>query len=83
MIDRIFFAALTFSLLASGTLAIGSALFEGRPGAPLVEKRVVPLPVVETHIVRLPAVDVSGNRQQAGTTVARTSGSEPAASNVQ
>lgn len=83
MIDRIFFAALTFSVLAGGTLAIGSALFESRPGAPSVPVRVVPLPVVETHTVKLPAVEVIGKRQQAGTTVARTGGTEPAASDVQ
>ena len=34
MIDRIFSAALTFGLLAGGTLAIGSALFDlDRPHA--------------------------------------------------
>ncbi|MBS0441718.1 MAG: hypothetical protein JSR38_07205 [Proteobacteria bacterium] len=34
MIDRIFSAVLTFCLLAGGTAAIGSTLFEHKPAAP-------------------------------------------------
>lgn len=83
MIDRIFSAALTFCLLAAGTLAIGSAWFEGRPGASTVQKSVVQLPAVEMRIIQLPRVDVIGKRMETGTTVARTEGTEPAASNVQ
>ena len=83
MIDRIFSAALTFCLLAGGTLAIGSAWFEGRPGASMVQKRVVQLPAVEMHIVQLPRVAVIGKRLETGTTVARTDNTEPAASKVQ
>ncbi len=83
MIDRIFSAALTFCLLAGGTLAIGSAWFEGHAGAAPVQKSVAQLPAVEMHIMQLPRVDVIGKRLETGTTVARTEGTEPAASNVQ
>jgi hypothetical protein len=51
MFDRIFLAALVFCVLAGGTLAIASAMFEGR-GA---ERRVVQLPRVEVTGKRLPA----------------------------
>jgi hypothetical protein len=70
MIDRLFSAALTFCLLAAGTLAIGSAWFEGsRSAAP--------------QVVQLPAVEVSGKRVDPGTALARTEGTEPAVRKVQ
>jgi len=43
MFDRVFSAALAFCVLAGGTLAVGSALFE----QPKAEARVVYLPKVE------------------------------------
>lgn len=51
MIDRLFSAALAFSLLAGGTAAIGSAMFEGQPTARS-----------EARIVELPRVEVIGQR---------------------
>ncbi|MEO6408637.1 MAG: hypothetical protein ABIO45_07770 [Burkholderiaceae bacterium] len=51
MIDRLFSAALAFTLLAGGTAAIGAAMFEGRPAS---------RPAV--HIVRLPTVEIVGQR---------------------
>ncbi len=47
MIDRLFSAALAFTLLAGGTAAIGSAMFEGRPTMHSREKQIVHLPSVE------------------------------------
>ena len=54
MIDRLFSAALAFTLLAGGTAAIGSAMFESRP----TTQR-------EVHIVQLPRVEIVGQRQVA------------------
>ena len=74
MIDRIFSIALTFCLLAAGTLAIGSALFEGnRPARAQVQ----------TQVVQLPMVEVVGKRTDTGTAWAQTAGAEPAASKLQ
>ena len=50
MIDRIFSALLTFCLLAGGTAAIGSALFESKPAAQ------------PTTVITLPTVEISGTR---------------------
>ena len=70
MIDRLFTAALTFCLLAGGTLAIGSALFEGRgPAAP--------------QVVQLPAVEITGKRLDAGLAWAQPQAAERASRNVQ
>jgi hypothetical protein len=52
MIDRIFSAALTFCLLAAGTLAIGSALFG--PDVRVAHAR--------TPVVEMPMVTVKGQR---------------------
>jgi hypothetical protein len=73
MIDRLFFAALTFCLLAAGTLAIGSAWFES----------VSPVQQVRLQVVQLPMVEVTARRTDAGTEVARTESAEPAASKLQ
>ena len=76
MIDRLFLAALTFCLLAAGTLAIGSAWFDHAQSAQaqaLAQPRVVYLPIVE----------VTGKRTDAGTALARTDSVEPAASQLQ
>ena len=76
MIDRLFIAALTFCLLAAGTLAVGSALFEGnRPAT----SRAQPM----TQVVQLPLVEISGKRVDSGTALARTEGTEPAVRKVQ
>ncbi len=74
MIDRLFTAALTFCLLAAGTLAIGSALFEGNRSA---TSEAQPL------VVQLPMVEVTGKRVDSGTAWAKTEGVEPAASKLQ
>lgn len=79
MIDRLFFAALTFCLLAAGTLAIVSALFE----QPTRGARSVQLAPVEMRVVRLPSVQISGKRVEPGTAVARTESTEPATRNLQ
>jgi hypothetical protein len=53
MTDRLFTAALTFMLLAGGTLAIGAALFGlDRPSAP----------TPQVAVIELPRVEVSGHR---------------------
>ena len=52
MIDRLFSAALAFTLLAGGTAAIGSAMFEGRHSTQR-----------ELQIVQLPRVEIVGQRQ--------------------
>ncbi len=83
MIDRIFIAALSFCLLAGGTLAMLSALFEGRPAARSAEQQVVQLPAVEVRLVQLPRVKVSGKRVEPATAVARTDNTEPASRNMQ
>ena len=78
MIDRIFTAALTFCLLAAGTLAIASALFEdNRPAARQARLQSAPL------VVQLPAVELTGKRIDLGTAWAKTEGSEPITRNVQ
>jgi hypothetical protein len=48
MFDRVFSAALAFCVLAAGTLAVGSALFEQ--------------PKAEAKIVYLPKVEINGKR---------------------
>lgn len=78
MIDRLFSAALTFCLLAAGTLAIASAWFEGsRPAAPRAALQAAP------QVVQLPVVEVIGKRVDSGTAWARTEGTEPATRKVQ
>ena len=70
MIDRLFSAALAFCVLAGGTAAIGSALFETHSGG-RTEARIVELPPVVVvgqrmaaapQVVELPAVLVVGQR---------------------
>ena len=56
MIDRIFSALLTFCLLAGGTVAIGSALFND---------------TTTTTVVTLPAVTITGQREAASGPVAQ------------
>lgn len=56
-IDRLFPAALTFCLLAGGTLAIASAWFEGSPAATRsAQSQATP------SLVQLPAVETTGRR---------------------
>jgi hypothetical protein len=76
MIDRLFTATLTFSLLAAGTLAMVSALFE--PSAPAQH-----VSAATARTVRLPTVEITGKRVDAGTAIARTERNEPATRNVQ
>lgn len=72
MIDRIFSALLTFCLLAGGTVAIGSALFETSSEA------------AATPVVMLPAVTVTGTRDAADRPLAQTEATlEPTARQLQ
>jgi len=72
MIDRIFSAVLTFCLLAGGTAAIGSALFESKPAAQ------------PTTVITLPTVEISGTRDPASAPIARNeAGAEPTARQLQ
>jgi hypothetical protein len=80
MIDRLFLAALTFCLLAAGTLAIGSAWFDGAPSA---QSQVQTQVQRQPRVVYLPMVEITGRRTDAGTTVARTESADPAASKLQ
>lgn len=73
MIDRNFDPVITFTLLAGGTLAIGSALFDGHPLRPHLTPA---LGVVETvqsavRVVQLERVLVVGKRTRASNAVAR------------
>ena len=52
MIDRIFSAVLTFTLLAGGTIAIGSALFG-------VDRATTP---ARTAAIELPRVEITARR---------------------
>ena len=71
MSDNILSAVLTFGLLASGTAAIGSEMFNTHRAAPTQEAtKVVMLPSVTvtghreaTQVVMLPAVTVTGHRE--------------------
>ncbi|KNZ30923.1 MAG: hypothetical protein AD742_19805 [Methylibium sp. NZG] len=74
MIDRFFFSALTFCLLAGGTLAIGSAWFESPPAAPTAARVV--------QVVQLPPVVITGKRIESSRTLAQTEAVEPAASTL-
>jgi hypothetical protein len=74
MIDRIFAAALTFCVLAGGTVAIASAMFETRQPA---------AGVAAAKVVQLPAVEVVGRRAERPTTVAATERAEPGSRNLQ
>jgi hypothetical protein len=69
MIDRIFSALLTFCLLAGGTVAIGSALFDDS---------------TTTTVVTLPAVTITGQREAASGPVAQNDAqAEPTARRLQ
>lgn len=74
MIDRIFSAALTFCLLAGGTLAIGSEMLGSNNHA---------APRAQAQVIQLPRVEISGPRQAAKTEVADTERVEPARARVQ
>ena len=74
MIDRIFSAALTVCVLAAGTLAIGSALFEQAPG------RTAKTPM---RVIQLERVVVVGKRAVPGATVASSIDAQTAAQRVQ
>ena len=67
MIDRIFAAALTFCVLAGGTVAIGTELFR------------TPAPIAATMpTVLLPAVEVIGKRAEHAAALASNDATEPA-----
>ena len=71
MSDNILTAVLTFSLLAGGTAAIGSEVFESRQVA-LASAPVVVMPQVTitapraSEVVTLPEVTITAHRQPAG-----------------
>ena len=67
MIDRIFSAALTFCLLAGGTLAIGSAMLGLDRHA--IAPRAAP---AAARVVQLEPVVIVGKRVAPSTTVAQT-----------
>lgn len=72
MIDHLFSAVLTFCLLAGGTVAVGSLMFE----APHVK-------AAQIRVVELPRVEVVGHRLAASAVVARTETSGTAAQRTQ
>lgn len=68
MIDRIFFAALTFCLLIAGTLAIGSAMFgEDRTAS------------AQPRVVQLERVVIVGKRIAPASAVAEARATRPGA----
>lgn len=74
MIDRIFFAALSFCLIVTGASAIGSsAIGTDRPAAAAVPVRVV----------QLERVVVTGKRLAPNTAVAQTGAGDNTAQRVQ
>ena len=77
LIDRLFPATLTFCLLAGGTLAIGSAWFEGKRPA-LSQARTTTAP----RVVQLPPVEVTGKRADRGLAWARPDNAAPTISFV-
>ena len=78
MIDRIFFAALTFCLLIAGTLAIGAAMLGVDQRS--VAARGVPATI---RVVQLEPVVITAKRLAPNTVVAQTGSAEHAASRVQ
>ena len=78
MIDRIFFAALSFCLMVTGALAIGASMAGvDQPGA-AARAAVVPV-----RIVQLERVVVTAKRLAPATAVAQTGAGEAAARRVQ
>ena len=71
MIDRIFFAAFTFCLLASGTVFMGSALFGTERSA--AASMVTPAP---DRAIQLERVVIIGKRLAPATAVAQTATTE-------
>ena len=72
MTEHKFFATLTFCLLAGGTVAVGTELFEGTARAQAPLARVVTLPAVSVvgsraaalpEVVTLPEVTVTARRE--------------------
>ncbi|MEO8835721.1 MAG: hypothetical protein ABI364_03180 [Caldimonas sp.] len=78
MSDNILSAILTFSLLAGGTVAIGSEIFGGRQAA--ITVATLPVVTVAGHraavadAVTLPMVMVTGRRQNGSVAVAANEG---------
>ena len=84
MSDHILSAILTFGVLAAGTAAIGSGMFNIRH-AERATGLVVTLPPVTVvahrnpafEVVQLPAVTITGHRDAATRVAAETQASEP------
>jgi hypothetical protein len=53
MLDRLFTAALAFTLLAGGTAAVGSAMFGEQPSREAVLATAKRLPTVEVTVKRV------------------------------
>jgi hypothetical protein len=73
MIDHIFGALLTFCLLAGGTVAVGSAMFEHDRAAAAIR------PVAAATAVQLPRVEITAKRA----TLATAEPVEPTARQLQ
>jgi hypothetical protein len=78
MIDHLFSAVLTFSLLAGGTLAVGSAMFG--LDRPAVARQAA---TAHVKVVQLERVVIVGKRLAPTTPLASASDTEPAAPRVQ
>ena len=68
MIERVFSAALTFTLLAGGTYAVGSELFAGRQQA---------APLTQAAAIELPRVEITGRRPTGLVALGDCDGAEP------
>lgn len=84
MSDNILSAVLTFSLLAGGTAAIGSEMFNTRqpaktptPVVTLPQVTVVAHRQAQLDVVMLPAVTITGRRDAATRVAVETQASEP------
>ena len=79
MSDNVFSAVMTFSLLAAGTIAVGSEMVATRPAAQanavatLPTVTVVSKRVAAADVVTLPTVVVTGRRQVTAVAIDDTS----------
>jgi hypothetical protein len=83
MSDNILSAILTFSLLAGGTAAIGTEMFNTRQAAPAAAVVTLPQVTVTAHraapleVVTLPTVTVTAHRPAAADVTVAANASEP------
>ncbi len=82
MSDNILSAVLTFSLLAGGTAAIGSEMFNVRAAAKPTQVVTLPKVTIVAHrvapleVVTLPRVEITGHRDAATRVALETQSSE-------